>query len=454
MAETKKGSRATKAPAGGSTSGKTAGEPGGEAKNVLEARAAAAGGSTSVGDSIRQTLAAKVSDDAGAASAPPPSTAPSSSAGPSGPAPQPPSSATSESGPSPFASLFRNKRKTDPELVNVFLRQLSVLLSAGIPLMRALTILSNRSESAEFRSSLTEVMSDVEKGIQLWAALAKHPRWFNNMIVSVIRTGEESGSLVKVIDYLANYRDRESDTKRSLSKAVTYPLLVFILAIGVVIILLVFVIPVFKEQFEANQAELPTITRIVFGFSSAVTNAWVWIVLAVLVGYFMFLQARKRGGLKPLWHRVEVHLPIFGPILTNIYTVQFSTMMSILLQAGVPLLKTLDLVGEAIPNILFQDAFRYIRGNVERGRTLHESFMPFRFLPTLVIDMVAVGEESGRMPEALAAVASHHQREVDYQTAVVGTLVEPLLLGFMGVVVLFVALSMFLPYFRLIQVVQ
>ncbi len=409
----------------------------------------------SVGDSIRQTLAAK-SDD-GTTSAAPPRTAPAAFEAPpaaSGPAPQPPPSATDVGGGGMFGSIFTRSRKSDPELVNVFLRQLSVLLSAGIPLMRALQILSSRSESVEFRAALGEVMTDVEKGIQLWAALAKHPRWFNNMIVSVIRTGEESGSLVKVIDYLANYRDREADTKRTLSKAVTYPLIVFVLAIAVVLVLLIFVIPVFRDQLEVNNADLPWITRMVFGFSGAVMSAKLWLVLAVLLGYFLFLQARKRGGFKPLLHRIEVHLPIFGPILTNIYTVQFSTMMSILLQSGVPLLKTLDLVGEAIPNILFQDAFRYIRGNVERGRTLHESFLPFRFLPTLVLDMVAVGEESGRMPEALAAVASHHQREVDYQTAVVGTLVEPLLLGFMGVVVLFVALSMFLPYFRLIQVVQ
>ncbi|MFN7953054.1 MAG: type II secretion system F family protein [bacterium] len=429
MAETKKQSKSSKAAAS-------------SAAAPAPAPAAASG---SVADSIRQTLAAKTADElpgAGVGGA--------SSAAP--PPPPPPSAASSNAAPSnPFA---RSSRKPDPEVVNVFLRQLSVLLSAGIPLMRALQILSTRSESAEFRASLTEVMTDVERGIQLWAALAKHPRWFNNMIVSVIRTGEESGSLVKVIDYLANYRDRESDTKRTLSKAVTYPLIVFVLAIAVVLVLLVFVIPVFKDQLEMNSADLPTITRIVFGFSNAVTNAWAWIVLSLLVAYLVFLQARKRGGFKPLLHRIEVHLPIFGPILTNIYTVQFSTMMSILLQAGVPLLKTLDLVGEAIPNILFQDAFRYIRGNVERGRTLHESFLPFRFLPSLVLDMVAVGEESGRMPEAMAAVASHHQREVDYQTAVVGTLVEPLLLGFMGVVVLFVALSMFLPYFRLIQVVQ
>lgn len=345
------------------------------------------------------------------------------------------------------------RKKIDTQAVSIFLRQMSILLGAGIPLSRCLQILLNRTRQPEFRDVLSQVMQDVEKGEQLWIAMGRWPQVFNAMVVNIIRTGEESGSLVRVTNYLAEYRDREEEMLRSVQKSVSYPLFLLILAIVVVLILITTVIPIFAEQYTAANIELPWPTKVLIGISGIMTNFWLVAVLVVVLGYLVYRRANQRGGLKPWLDRFRLALPIFGRVLTNIYTVQFASMMSILMRAGLPMMRTLELVKKTMTNTQFNEAFADIKNHVERGRTLEEAFSRHSVFPPLVHDLVTVGEETGTMPDVLEQVANIYQKEVDHETAIMGTLLEPVLIVTLGLIIGFVALAMFMPYFNMVGVV-
>lgn len=348
---------------------------------------------------------------------------------------------------------MKKNKKASSKDVTFFLRQMSILLSAGVPLMRALKILTNRSRNSDFRAALMDVMQSVEKGTQLYAAMAKHPKYFNTMLVNVVRTGEESGNLPTALSYQANYRDRESEMFRSVEKAVTYPMFLLILAIGLVFVLITMVIPVFAKQFAEANVVLPWPTRVVFGLSETLTNFWIVLIVLGAAAYFIYKKVDFSKGVGSLKDKMLLRAPIFGKILVNIYTVQFATMMSLLLRSGLPLIKALDLVQATMLNTLYKRGFRKVRMNVERGRTFHESLAAVKIFPPIVLDMLAVGEEAGLMPEVLDHIAESYQKEVDYDTAVIGTLLEPIMIVSLGVVVGFIAIAMFMPYFKLASIV-
>lgn len=346
------------------------------------------------------------------------------------------------------------KRKSATDEVSFFLRQLSILLSAGITLSKSLHILVKRVRNDDLHAALEKVIRDVESGAQFWSALSEHPKFFNSMAVNVIRTGEESGSLIRVVNYLASYRDRESEMMRSVQKSVTYPLFLMILSIAVILVLVTTVIPMFASQFAEAGVALPWPTRFLIGLSATLTNFWLIVFVIGGGGYWIYRQSKNQAGFWKLVDRVKISLPIFGKILTHIYTVQFASMMSILLNAGLSVPKSLELVGETMSNSLFRDAFHYVRANIVKGRSLFESFLPLTLFPPLVQDMVSVGEESGSLPVVLDQLAEIYKKEVDYETAIIGTLIEPVLIVGLGLVVGFIALAMFMPYFKMITIIN
>jgi len=279
--------------------------------------------------------------------------------------------------------------------------------------------------------------------------MGRHPKFFNAMAVNVIRTGEESGSIMPSMKYLANYRDREADMVRSVERAVTYPLFLLVMAIGLVFVLITMIIPMFAEQFAQAKVPLPWPTKLVFGLSEILGNIYIIVIILAIVGYIIYKKVDLSKGVAPMWDRIKIRLPIFGRILVNIYTVQFATMMALLLKSGLPLTKTIELVKDTMSNTLFKRAFAYIKANIERGRTLNESLADVKVFPPIVMDMIAVGEEAGSLPEILEQVAETYQKEVDHDTAVIGTLLEPIMIVGLGLVVGFIAISVFMPYFKM-----
>lgn len=395
-----------------------------------------------VRESIKETILQKMKDDASSAVPPPKAKAE--------PAPRPTLAAPADDpiGPTRFV-----RRKVDGKTTSVFLRQMSILLGSGVPLSRCLSILLSRARSSEFREVLTHVMQDVERGEQLWVALGRFPQVFNTMVVNVMRTGEESGSLVKVTNYLSEYRDREEEMLRTVQRSITYPLFLLILAIAVVLVLITTVIPIFARQFAIAKVPLPWPTKVVVGLSETLTNFWLMGLVVAGLGYLIYRRANQRGGVKPWLDRVRLVTPIFGRILTNVYVVQFSSMMAILMRAGLPMLRTLDLIQRTMDNTLFNEAFADIKDNVERGRTLQESFARHAVFPPMVHDLIAVGEDAGTMPDVLDQIAEIYQKEVDHETAIIGTLLEPILIVGLGLVIGFIALSVFWPYVEMVKVI-
>ncbi|MBZ0272427.1 type II secretion system F family protein, partial [bacterium] len=344
-------------------------------------------------------------------------------------------------------------RRTPPREVNTFLRQLSTMLSSGIPLSRGLEVLTERTRDQKLRGAIARVLDDVERGSQFWSALARHPELFNPMTVNIIRTGEESGSLVKVMDYLATYRDREEDMARMVQRAVTYPMIILIIALGVMLLVLTTIIPQFAVQYSRAQVELPWPTRLIINFSEAATNVGLVFFVLVAFGIWIYRRSDQVGGIKNFVDRMKLKLPVFGRVLTNIYTVQFSAMLAILLKAGLPMPRALDLVRDTMPNVLFKDAFAFVKDSIEKGRTLNESFQPIDVVPPLVKDMVAVGEEAGTLPLVLDQITAIYQKDVDHETAMMGELIEPFLILGLGVIAGFIAISIFWPYVKMVQVV-
>jgi type IV pilus assembly protein PilC len=347
----------------------------------------------------------------------------------------------------------RLRRRVDQRSVSLFLRQLGILLSSGVPLARAMDLLVARTRQKELRNALANVRQDVERGDQLWVAMGRHPAVFNPTVVNVVRTGEESGSLVRVLSYLADYRDREDEMVRNVQRSITYPLFLLILAIGVVLILITAVIPFFGRQFAAAGVKLPWPTQVVLGISGILTNFWLVIIIVGGAGYLVYRKANQGGGMRVWLDRLRLSMPLFGRILTDIYVVQFSSMMTILMRAGLPMRRTLELVQNTMSNVLFHDAFADIRESVERGRTLQESFQRHAVFPPMVLDLIAVGEDAGTMPDVLEQVASVYQKEVDHETAIMGTLLEPTLIVGLGFVIGFIALATFLPYIQMFAVI-
>ena len=348
---------------------------------------------------------------------------------------------------------FVSSAKGNIRTVNFFLRQMSFLLTAGIALTRALTILANRVKDRKFRMTLMDIIDDVEKGMPFWEALGQHPGYFNQMIVNVIRTGEESGNIVESLEYLSNYRDREEDIVRSVQKAITYPLFLLVLAMGVVLVLITTVIPMFAEVFRDSNVELPWPTRLVFGLSGTLNNVWLKLFLVAVLIYLIWKLVNRNESLRATWDRIKLRIPVFGDILVNIYSSQIATMMSLLLSSGVPILKTIDLVKATIDNMVINDAFVYVRQHVERGRSLSGALSEVGVFPDYFMDMIAVGEETGSLPGVLDQVATIYQKEVDHDTAIIGTLLEPVLIIGLGLVVGFIALSTFLPYVNMLSII-
>jgi type IV pilus assembly protein PilC len=351
--------------------------------------------------------------------------------------------------PPPFGDRPARRARGAANDINFFLHQLGVTLNSGLPLARALRILGPRVHHAGFRAAVAEVTDDVERGAQFWAALGKHPAYFNKMAVNIIRSGEESGTLVAAIDYLAGYRDREEDAVRAIQRAITYPLFLLIVVLGVVLLLTTLVIPMFAQQFKATGMTLPFPTRVVLNISSVMTNFWLLVAVFVVAGYIIYRRMDFSAGLAYAVDRVKIRLPIFGPILVKIYTTQFATMTALLLKSGMPVLRALDLVRETLRNGVFRNALLYTKTQVEKGRRLAESLAESKTFPPIVSDMVAVGEDAGSLPIVLEKVAETYQKEVTHDTAIIGTLLEPMLIIILGLVVAFVAFSLIMPYFKL-----
>lgn len=334
----------------------------------------------------------------------------------------------------------------------MFCRQMYTITKSGIPLVRGIRGLSASLKHEGFQRVLNDITTRLEAGTSLSRAMAHHPKVFNNLFVSMINVGESTGSLDGVFQQLAFYMERDDETRKSIKSATRYPTFVIIALAIAVAVVNVSVIPKFATMFEKYEADLPIVTKILIGTSNLFVNYWwaiIFFTLASVVGFIFFLKS-EYGAI--VWGKRKLKMPIVGDLIDRASMARYARSFSLMLRAGVPLNQALVLCSRAIDNPYLAQKIDGIRKGIERGESLLYTHLQAEMLSPLVIQMIAVGEESGQVEELLSEVAEFYEREVDYDLKKLSDKIEPILIIFMAGFVAVLALGIFLPMWDMYNV--
>ncbi|MEY4760843.1 MAG: hypothetical protein RLZZ200_699 [Pseudomonadota bacterium] len=344
--------------------------------------------------------------------------------------------------------------KITPEDIAIFSRQLATMLGAGIPLVQAFEICAVGLDKAAMQKLVRDIKVDIEAGVSLHEALGRRPLYFDNLYVNLVEAGEHAGALDSLLDKIATYKEKTESIKKKVKKALFYPAAVLVVAVIVTTVLLIWVIPQFEELFKGFGADLPTFTQMVINLSKFVRSNGL-ILLAIIVGsVYSFTYARKRSAKMREWlDRASLKLPVIGPILYKSAIARFARTLSTMFSAGVPLVEALRSVAGATGTIVFEQAVLGMRDEVSTGQRLQVAMENTGLFPNMVVQMIAVGEESGALDTMSAKVATVYEEEVDNAVDSMSSLLEPLIMAILGVLVGGLVVAMYLPIFKLGSVV-
>ncbi|HMW24265.1 MAG TPA: type II secretion system F family protein, partial [Burkholderiaceae bacterium] len=338
--------------------------------------------------------------------------------------------------------------------IAVFTRQLATMLRAGVPLLQAFDIVARGSPNPRLTRMLTDIRSDVETGTSLSAAFRKHPLQFDALYCNLVEAGEAAGILETLLERLATYQEKTIELQNKIRSALIYPVAVLVVAFVVVAVIMIFVIPSFKEIFRSFGAELPLPTLIVIAMSEFFVEHWFLIFGGIGFGVYMFLESWKRSPkMQMTMDRLLLKVPIFGPLVHKAAVARWSRTLSTMFAAGVPLVEALDSVGGAAGNAVFAEATEQIQRDVSTGSALTSSMQTTGVFPNMVLQMSSIGEESGSLDQMLGKVADFYEAEVDEAVKGLSTLMEPIIIVILGVIIGGIVVSMYLPIFKLGQVV-
>jgi type II secretory pathway component PulF len=346
------------------------------------------------------------------------------------------------------ALLTRFQRVKLEELL-VFSQQLSTLYKAGLPLLSGLEDITQQVKNKKFKMTLEEVRKQVEGGSTLHGAMSKYPEVFSTIYVNMVRAGEASGMLGEALDRFITLSDREIRTQQRVKEATRYPKIVILSLTVAFAVLLTFVIPRFAQIFAQFKTPLPLPTRIMIGINTVFQNYW-YLVLIVVFGIPILLRRylRTESG-RYFWDRLKLRIPVFGPIFLKIALSRFSYTFAMLNRSGIPILQTLEITSTTINNINLSQSIEEISRNVREGRSLADAMRETEKFTPLIIQMVSVGESSGTLESMLMRITEYYDIEVDNLIKKMSTYIEPFLTLFLGVVVLFLALAVFLPWWNM-----
>jgi type IV pilus assembly protein PilC len=352
-------------------------------------------------------------------------------------------------------SLFdKQNKKITPQDITVITRQLATMIDAGIPLIQSFDIVAKGQVNTRVRKLIEAVRSDVESGFTLAESLRKHPVYFNELYCNLVDAGEKSGSLEIMLDKVASYKEKIEIIKKKIKKALTYPIAVLVIAFLVSAGLLIFVVPQFEELFKGFGADLPAMTRAVIDMSEFFQAYWYFIfgVLGIAIYAFIYFKDHSPEFAHTL-DKLSLRMPIIGTILEKAAIARFSRTLSITFAAGLPLVEALKSVAGATGNILYANATNTIREEVSTGQQMQHSMKNTQLFPNMVIQMVAIGEESGSLEQMLAKVADFYEEEVDNAVDALSSLLEPIIMAILGIIVGGLVVAMYLPIFKLGAVV-
>jgi type IV pilus assembly protein PilC len=349
---------------------------------------------------------------------------------------------------------MRAGKAIKPKDIAIFTRQLATMMKAGVPLLQAFDIVGRGNANPSVAKLLNDIRSDVETGTSLSAAFRKFPKYFDNLYCNLVEAGEAAGILEELLDRLATYMEKTEAIKSKIKSALMYPTSVVVVAFIVVAIIMIFVIPAFKEVFTSFGADLPAPTLIVMAISEFFVAYW-WLIFGVLGGgIYFFLQAWKRNEkVQRVMDRLLLRLPIFGTLIDKSCVARWTRTLSTMFAAGVPLVEALDSVGGASGNSVYADATAKIQQEVSTGTSLTSAMTNANVFPSMVLQMAAIGEESGSIDHMLGKAADFYEAEVDDMVAGLSSLMEPIIIVFLGVIIGGIVVSMYLPIFKLGQVV-
>ena len=350
------------------------------------------------------------------------------------------------------STLFKAtaKKKIIPKDLAVFFRQLATMMSAGVPLVQSFDIIGRGHENAGMQELILKVKNEVESGTSLAESLAKHPLYFDDLVVNLVNAGEQSGVLETLLDKIATYKEKTEYLKAKIKKAMFYPAAVIVVAIIVTAILLIFVVPQFEALFSNFGADLPAFTRVVVNLSEFMQAYW-WIVLGIFGGaVFAFLQGKKRSRkFGRVLDRAILKMPIVGPIMHKAAIARYARTLATMFAAGVPLVEALQSVAGATGNVVYSDAVLMMKDSVATGQQLTFAMNQTGLFPNMVEQMVAIGEESGALDSMLSKVADFYEQEVDDAVDALTSLLEPLIMSVLGVLIGGLVVAMYLPIFKM-----
>lgn len=344
--------------------------------------------------------------------------------------------------------LFGGVRLTE---LNLFTRQLLTLQRAGLPLLAGLRSIEEQTSNHMLKRAITHVIIDIEGGLSLHEALARQPAVFDYLFVNMVEAGEASGRLDDVLERIAFLNERNEETRSKIKAALRYPALTCSAMVAAFVLIITIVMPKFVALFGQFQAQLPLPTRILLFINSAVREYWMYtLAVILLVGWLFRKYIRTKKG-EYRWHAFILRLPVFGPLLHEIYMSRFARNLATLIESGLPILQALELVGNTVANAVIKEATDKIQLAVREGRNMSEPMKESKLFTSMVVQMISIGEETGKVDDLLNHVAGYYDRETDIKIKNLTSLLEPMLICVMGGLVLLLALGVFLPMWNLIN---
>jgi type IV pilus assembly protein PilC len=351
-------------------------------------------------------------------------------------------------------SGFKRAKKITEKDVTLFTRQLATMLKAGVPLLQVFDIVGKGNNNPSVTKLLADVKSDVETGSSLSQAFRKYPLYFDSLFCNLIGAGEQAGILDDLLDRLASYKEKILAIKSKIKSALIYPISIIVVAFVITAVIMIFVIPAFKELFSSFGADLPAPTLVVMAISDAFVAYW-WLIFSTIGGglWFFFYTWKRSVTMQNSMDRALLKLPIFGELIRKATIARFSRTLSTMFAAGVPLVESLESVAGASGNHVYFEATKKIQSEISTGTSLTTAMDNTKVFPNMVLQMVAIGEESGTLEDMLAKVADFYEAEVDDAVAAISSLMEPVIMVVLGTLIGGLVIAMYLPIFKMGEVV-
>jgi type IV pilus assembly protein PilC len=347
---------------------------------------------------------------------------------------------------------YQNMKKVNEQALTVFSRQFATMINAGLAMVRCLDILSEQTEDKKLQATLIQVRRDVEGGSTLSAALQKHPQVFSTLYHSMVKAGEMGGVLDEVLDRLASFMEKDFALKKKVKSALTYPVVILVMALGIVFFLVTYILPTFVSMFDSMNVQLPLPTKILIETTKAVRNPFVVIIAiaVIVVGFFLLNRYVKTPVGRRQYDLFKLNIPVFGLLNKKVAISRFCRTLGTLLSSGVPIMQALEIVGKASGNEVIALTVSKIRESIREGESIASPLGASGMFPPMVTQMVAVGEETGNLDAMLSKIADFYDTEVEYLLSSLTSMLEPIMIVGMGGIVGFIVVSVFMPLYQLI----